>query len=87
MAVSSTIPPYPSSIDWYDGTVLIFPTRSRSSLFKFVPFGRGYNDGSTPTMAVAFSVVIFGALIMRCSISPLFAVELLLLDVVRYHRL
>ena len=71
------LPPYPSSVDWYDGTVLGFSTRSHSSLSKFVPFGHGYNDGRTPTMAITFSAVIFGALISMCLVSTLFVVDLL----------
>ena len=31
-----------------------------------VPDGRGANDGSVPTIAVAFSVVMMGALISMC---------------------
>ena len=80
------MPLYPSSIDWNDGTVLSFSTRSRSSLFRLVPFGHGYNDDSTLTMAIAFLVVIFGALILMCSVLLLTVVELLRSDVVRYHR-
>ena len=77
MVGSSTIPTYPLSVDLYDETVLSFSTRSCLSLFKFVPFGRGCNDGRTPTMDIAFLVVMFGALVLMCSVSTLLVVDLL----------